>query len=223
MTNSKSKLKFTTLFSLAILCWIAADLTFTASFIQGSSAQAQEKAEEAESPKGKTSGLEHALRQRRGDFDKEEEIEVKLPEHKAVISPETFRMIEMIEKKNRELKKKEEELKVKEQQLQALEQKVRQELREINLALAKSERQIGIKNEQVAQNIESLIKVYSSMKPEEAANILEAVDEELAIQIITGMKAQIAGQVLSQLNVKIAKAISERMVGKGEVKDKTAP
>lgn len=145
---------------------------------------------------------------------KKEEVEIKLPEQRAVISPETFRMIEMIEKKNRELKKKEETLKNKELQLKKLELKLREDLQKINLALARSEEQLGLKDERTRQNIDSLIKVYSSMKPEEAANILEALDEDLAIKIISGMKSQTAGQVLSQLDVKIAKTISERLAGK---------
>ena len=87
-------------------------------------------------------------------------------------------------------------------------------MQKINLALAKSDEQLGLKDERTRQNIDSLIKVYSSMKPEEAASILEALDEDLAIKIISGMKSQTAGQVLSQLNVKIAKTISERLAGK---------
>jgi flagellar motility protein MotE (MotC chaperone) len=151
------------------------------------------------------------------DIEEEEKntgVVIKLPEQRAVISPETFRMIEMIEKKNRELQQKEEELKNRELQLKKLELKLREDLQKINLALAKSDEQLGLKDERTRQNIDSLIKVYSSMKPEEAASILEALDEDLAIKIISGMKSQTAGQVLSQLNVKIAKTISERLAGK---------
>ncbi|PIR00520.1 MAG: hypothetical protein COV66_06335 [Nitrospinae bacterium CG11_big_fil_rev_8_21_14_0_20_45_15] len=146
--------------------------------------------------------------------DKNSGVVIKLPEQRSVISPETFRMIEMIEKKNRELQQKEEELKNRELQLKKLELKLREDLQKINLALAKSDEQLGLKDERTRQNIDSLIKVYSSMKPEEAASILEALDEDLAIKIISGMKSQTAGQVLSQLNVKIAKTISERLAGK---------
>ena len=62
-----------------------------------------------------------------------------------------------------------------------------------------------------------MIKVYSTMKPEEAATLLEAIDENLALQIISGMKSKIAGQVLSRLDVKVAKNISEKLAGKAKV------
>ena len=64
------------------------------------------------------------------------------------------------------------------------------------------------------ENIEALIKVYSSMKPGEAASLIEAIDDDLALKIVSGMKSKIAGKVLSQLDVKVAKRISETLAGK---------
>ena len=80
--------------------------------------------------------------------------------------------------------------------------------------ISESKKQMGIQDEKNKENVEALIKVYSSMKPEEAANLVEAIDEGLALQIISGMKSKIAGQVLSNLDVKVAKRISENLAGK---------
>ena len=52
------------------------------------------------------------------------------------------------------------------------------------------------------------------MKPGEAANLIEAIDDDLALKIVSGMKSKIAGKVLSQLDVKVAKRISETLAGK---------
>lgn len=141
---------------------------------------------------------------------------VKLPRQNAGISPETFRMIEMIEKKNTELKVREEELAAKEQQLRTLEENIRKDLEKIEQALVKSKEQFGLKESIIKENVEALVKVYSSMKPAEAANLITAIDQDLALQIISGMKSKIAGQILSKLDVKVAKAISEKMAGKTE-------
>ena len=86
------------------------------------------------------------------------------------VSPETFRMIETIENKNRELKKREEELRIKEVRLEALEAKVRKDLEKIEKSISESKEQMGLQDEKTKENVEALIKVYSSMKPEEAAN-----------------------------------------------------
>jgi len=141
---------------------------------------------------------------------------IELPDQSPAIHPETFRMIETIERKNRELKKREEEILLKEEQLKFLEAKILSDLDRIENALARSQELLGIQNERVVKNIKALVKAYSAMKPKEAAKLLEAVDEELAIQIISGMKGKVAGKVLSQLNVKVAKSISEKLAGKNK-------
>ena len=146
--------------------------------------------------------------------EEEKKDKVQLPSQAAAVNPETLRMIETIENKNRELKKREEELGLKEVRLKALEAKVRKDLKKIEQSLAESKEQMGIKDEKTKENIEALIKVYSSMKPEEAANLVEAIDEDLALKIVSGMKSKIAGQVLSKLDVKVAKRISEKLAGK---------
>ena len=129
------------------------------------------------------------------------------------VSPETFRMIEMIEKKNRDLKKREAEIALKEQRLQTLEQKIGQDLKKIDDAIARSQEQIGIQKNLIKKNVEGLVKAYSAMKPQEAATLLEALNEDLAIQILSGMKSKVAGKVFSKLDVKVAKNISEKLAG----------
>ena len=146
--------------------------------------------------------------------NEKEKEKIRLPGQMPAVSPETFRMIETIENKNRELKKREEELRIKQTRLEALEAKVRKDLDKIEKSISESKEQMGIQDERTKKNVEALIKVYSSMKPEEAANLVEAIDEGLALQIISGMKSKIAGQVLSNLDVKVAKRISENLAGK---------
>lgn len=148
------------------------------------------------------------------DQEAKEKEKVRLPGQTTAVSPETFRMIEIIENKNREIKKKEEELRLKEVRLEALEAKILKDLKKIEKSISESKEQMGAQDAKTKANVNSLIKVYSSMKPEEAASLVEAIDEELALSIVSGMKSKIAGQVLSKLNVKVAKRISEKLAGK---------
>ena len=148
------------------------------------------------------------------DQKAKEKEKVRLPGQTTAVSPETFRMIEIIENKNREIKKKEEELRLKEVRLEALEAKILKDLKKIEKSISESKKQMGAQDAKTKANVNSLIKVYSSMKPEEAASLVEAIDEELALSIVSGMKSKIAGQVLSKLNVKVAKRISEKLAGK---------
>ena len=144
----------------------------------------------------------------------EEEKKVELPTKMPTVNPETFRMFETIEKKNRELKRREEELRIKELRIKAIETKVSKDLEKIEKSISESKQQLGIQDEKTRENVEALVKVYSSMKPEEAANLIEAIDDDLALRIVAGMKSKIAGKVLSKLDVKVAKRISETLAGK---------
>ena len=144
----------------------------------------------------------------------EEEEKVELPNKMPTVNPETFRMFETIEKKNRELKRREEELRIKELRIKAIEAKVSKDLEKIEKGISESKQQLGIQDEKTKENVEALVKVYSSMKPEEAANLIEAIDDDLALRIVAGMKSKIAGKVLSKLDVKVAKRISETLAGK---------
>ena len=149
-------------------------------------------------------------------IEEQEKEKIQLPGQVSGVSPETFRMIEIIENKNRELKKREEELRIKEVRLEALEAKVRKDLEKIEKSISESKEQMGLQDEKTKENVAALIKVYSSMKPQEAANLVEAVDEDLALKIVSGMKSKIAGQVLSKLDVQVAKRISEKLAGKSK-------
>ena len=93
------------------------------------------------------------------------------------------------------------------------EAKVSKNLEKIEKRISKSKQQLGIQEEKTKENVQALVKVYSSMKPGEAARLIEAIDEDLALKIVSGMKSKIAGQVLSQLDVKVAKRISETLAG----------
>jgi flagellar motility protein MotE (MotC chaperone) len=159
------------------------------------------------------------------DTDKEKETpeikdgekkpkKIKLPKQNVTINPETFRMMEMIEKKNKELKIREDALATKETQLKTLEENIKKDLAKIELALKESKEQFGMKENLIKKNVDELIKVYSTMKADQAATLIAAIDEDLALRIISGMKSKVAGEVLSKLDVKVAKAISEKLAGK---------
>ena len=138
----------------------------------------------------------------------------QLPTQPASVSPETLRLLEMIERNNRELKKREEELFLKEKNLEALEKKVLSDLQKIEEALTRSEEMVGIRKDLIEKNVKSLVKAYSNMKPVQAAALLERMDEATAIIIISRMKSRVAGKVLGAMNTRIAKNISEKIAGK---------
>jgi len=133
---------------------------------------------------------------------------------RAEMTMETFRMLDMIEKKNRELEKREEELALREKNLKELEKKVQADLQKIEEALARSEELVGIRSDLIQKNVESLVEMYSNMKAAEAATLMENMDVEIAVQILSQMKSRDAGAVLGKMNTQVAKNITEKIAGK---------
>ena len=207
----KFKIMFVFMIAVAFLLTGSSD-KYLAGNLESGMAYAQVKQIDEETEKVREEKEIFPLEPQKEEVKEKEKIQ--LPGQMPAVSPETFRMIETIENKNRELKKREEELRIKQTRLEALEAKVRKDLDKIEKSISESKEQMGIQDERAKKNVEALIKVYSSMKPEEAANLVEAIDEGLALQIISGMKSKIAGQVLSNLDVKVAKRISENLAGK---------
>ena len=210
----KCKIIFVLMIAVAILLAGGSEKDLVGNLAPGMAyAQVKQLDEETEKAREEEQKGEKIFFKSEEEKEKEKE-KIRLPGQMPAVSPETFRMIETIENKNRELKKREEELRIKQTRLEALEAKVRKDLDKIEKSISESKEQMGIQDERTKKNVEALIKVYSSMKPEEAANLVEAIDEGLALQIISGMKSKIAGQVLSNLDVKVAKRISENLAGK---------
>lgn len=137
-----------------------------------------------------------------------------LPKISSTTNSETLRLLEIIERKNKDLERREAELLAKEENLKTLKLKIHEDLQMIEKAMARSEELAGAKKGMIEENITSLAKVYSSMKPAQAAAILDTVDESIALHIISRMKSRDSGRILGKMNRAVAKNISERLAGK---------
>jgi flagellar motility protein MotE (MotC chaperone) len=138
----------------------------------------------------------------------------QLPKNISATNPETLRLLEIIERKNKDLERREAELLTKEENLKTLELKIRQDLQTIEKAMVRSEELAGARKGMIEENITSLARVYSSMKPAQAAAILDRVDESIAIQILSRMRSRNSAKILGKMNTSVARNISERIAGK---------
>ncbi len=137
------------------------------------------------------------------------------------VNIETLRLIERIESKTKELKRREEAVKLKEQQLKNLEKKVEKDLKKIEDAINQGQVLLGISEDLNQENLDLLVNIYSSMRPEDAAPLIGALDERIGIPIISRMKSKIAAQILSQMDPKAVKVISEKLVNPAKYKEPT--
>lgn len=109
------------------------------------------------------------------------------------------------------LRRKKEELRRREKTLQELEQKIdrkleRQSKLEKRLQQAIEEAKV-LKNEK----IKHLVDVYSNMEPQQAARVLESLDQTIAVKILAGMRGRTAGEILTFVKAKKAATLSEAL------------
>lgn len=115
--------------------------------------------------------------------------------------------------RKKELDAREEELNRMEQELAA--QKADLEKRMQNLE--KTRRDISsVLEERVKtddKKVETLVQMYSNMKPQQAAKVFEEMDEDLAVDIIGRMKKKNAAEIMNLIKPEKAKVFAEKFAG----------
>lgn len=109
------------------------------------------------------------------------------------------------------LKKKEEQLAAKERNLLELEAGIKSQLAELEKLRGEIKKMLdeaqGTKDKKVLQ----LINMLASTKAKKAAEILENMDEDLAVKVLSGMNGRKAGEILSYVGAKKAAKLSEAL------------
>ena len=123
----------------------------------------------------------------------------------------TSESLSAFQQKEIEIRKKEEQLKDKEERLDKLEKEIEQKVKDL-LALQKEVQSVrSEKQETQNTRVRSLAKIYGTMKPKEAAKLMENLDDKLVMGIISTMTPDEAAAILALMEVKKAAKISEAL------------
>lgn len=132
---------------------------------------------------------------------------------------------EGLEDKKKLIQEQEEQLRLEQERLDALKKEIEEKIeklsglnRQIEESLAKLKRE-ETENERLKRVAEEkkmaqLVKVFSSMKPKKAGEIVNNMDLEVAKKMFLKMKGERAGQILSYVNSDRAAKISEKLTEK---------
>jgi len=84
--------------------------------------------------------------------------------------------------------------------------------REVEELLSRVEATVQVMEEERGNMLEQLARVYETMKPDAAAEILSGVDVDTSTEIIRRMKERNAASVMASLEPRAAARISQRML-----------
>jgi flagellar motility protein MotE (MotC chaperone) len=133
----------------------------------------------------------------------------KVPKSKSGLA--AAESLNALQQKEIEIRRKEAELKEKEDRLVKLEKEVEQKVKDL-LVLQKEVLSVRTeKAETQNSRVRGLAKIYGTMKPKEAAKLMENLDDKLVMNIIATMTPDEAAAILALMEVKKAAKISEAL------------
>jgi flagellar motility protein MotE (MotC chaperone) len=129
------------------------------------------------------------------------------------ITDDELNHITHLNAKKKELEKKEEELNRMEQELALQKVELEKRMKELDEVRRGISSVLEEKVKVDADKLDTLVQMYTGMKPPQAAKVLEEMDEDLAVEIVSKMKKKNAADILNLLKPEKAKAFSEKFAG----------
>ena len=123
----------------------------------------------------------------------------------------TRKEIEYLQKlteRRQELKRRSQELDDREKLLQAVELRIIERTNSLKKIEKTIEAALKIHDEREKAQLDSLVKIYSAMKPKEAAEIFNNLDSDVLIAIVENMKEKKMGAILAKMNLDKAKKLT---------------
>ncbi len=142
---------------------------------------------------------------------KDIEVTPKKDEKKA--EEETIDLKYIIEKKL-EIEKEEKQIETKRADLLVIQDDINKKIAKLTKLRDEIRAEVDKKKAVEEKKFNHLIKVYSTMKPQNAAELIEKLDIKLAIELMSKMKGDVVGKILSFVKIERAAKISEGIVQK---------
>lgn len=133
------------------------------------------------------------------------------------MTDEELVLLQSLSQRREELEQRAREVDEREVLLKAAEQRIEQRISELELLQASIEALLVTHDEQTEAQMLSLVKIYESMKPKDAARIFEELDMEVLLEVIERMKERKAAPILAQLNPQRAKVVTLELAQRREL------
>lgn len=98
-------------------------------------------------------------------------------------------------------------------QLKVTEEEIERKLRQLQDYEQRLNKLINEYTQKEQANIDSLVRLYSSMKPKDAARIFNSLDMSITVALLKGMKASASSAILSQMDSAKAQAVTSELIG----------
>ena len=122
--------------------------------------------------------------------------------------------LDFIAQKMNRLRREEKELEKKKAELFVIQEEISRKIDTLSKIRNEIKSQMAKKETIAQQKVKHLIKAYSAMKPQRAANLIERLDKEFAVALLSKMKGEEVGKILSFVKEEKAARLVEALAKK---------
>ena len=140
-----------------------------------------------------------------------------IPGELGTVSAAELEVLEKLSERRSALAKRETELDLREKLLAATEQRIDDKVSELHETEERIKKILGMLDDREDQQMKSLVKIYESMKPKDAAPILQALDRTILVQVVSRMKETKMAAIMAQMEPKIAREVTVLLATRKEI------
>lgn len=185
------------------------------------SASAVEQAP-GELPPGQTPEAEDVIREMQQNQALSEENRIQeernLPEFPIVTFSETeIEVLQSLSKRRKALEEREQRLLQREALLNAAEQEVDSKINELTSLRSEIESLLGQQEKVQEERLRSMVKIYESMKPSQAAEIFNTLDMGILLPVLSRMSERKSAPIFASMNPERARQVTIRLVEQSQL------
>lgn len=141
----------------------------------------------------------------------------RIPGEQDFMSASEIEVLSSLTKRREELDKREAELDMRDKLLKATEQRLDQKLVEIKAIETQIQSAMRTLDENQQKQIASLVKVYETMKPKDAAQIMQDLDRNILLEVAARMKEAKMAPILAAMDPTKAREVTVLLAKRNEL------
>ena len=133
--------------------------------------------------------------------------------HSSAFSQSEIMILQELAERREALDLRSKEIDKKATQLKVAEEEIDKKIAQLKEYEGKLKKLIQEYNDKEKEKIASLVKLYTSMKPKDAARIFNTLDMHVLLPLLKEMKPSASSAIISQMDSQKAKAVTTELVG----------
>lgn len=135
------------------------------------------------------------------------------------LTPNDIKVLESLFDYREKLKQKAKEVIQQEDQLKIVENRIQQQLVELKRIQGEIKTLLDTHDEQEEKKLVLMVKIYESMKPDQAAQIFNTLPEERVLALLKRMKEAKSAAIMANMNPSQASYLTDKLLGQKELKN----